>query len=174
MAEKIPRSIVDDDLLEEDEDTQKDKFLTFCLGNEDYGIPIQFVTEIVGIQKITLVPDMMEFVKGVINLRGNVIPVIDVRARFQMGPREYDDRTCVVVVHLKEMAVGLVVDTVKEVVTMPPEQISPPPKFQKPQGGKFLQGMGKLGDQVKILLDVEKLLQEEELAQLESLTKLAK
>jgi purine-binding chemotaxis protein CheW len=171
MTENKGRTLMDDDLVDDDdEDTQKDKFLTFRIGNEDYGIEIRHVTEIVGIQKITEVPDMMGFVKGVINLRGNVIPVIDVRIRFQMEPRSYDDRTCVVVVNIREMAVGLVVDTVNEVLSIPEAQVSGPPKFHRGEGARFIQGMGKVGDQVKILLDVERLLQDDELAHMGSLT----
>lgn len=154
----------DDDLYDgEDEDTQKDKYLTFRISNEDYGIEIRHVTEIVGIQKVTEVPDMPDFVKGVINLRGNVIPVVDVRTRFQMDPRPYDDRTCVVVVNIQETAVGLVVDTVNEVANIIPENISPPPKVRKGAGSRYIQAMGKVGTEVKILLDVQRLLYDDEL-----------
>ena len=157
----------DDDLYDgEDEDTQKDKYLTFRISNEDYGIEIRHVTEIVGIQKVTEVPDMPDFVKGVINLRGNVIPVVDVRTRFQMDTRPYDDRTCVVVVNIQETAVGLVVDTVNEVANIQPENISPPPKVRKGTGSRYIQAMGKVGDEVKILLDVQRLLYEDELEQI--------
>ena len=86
--------------VEVDEDTQKDKYLTFHLGNEDYGIEIRQVTEIVGIQKITVMPEMPAYIKGVINLRGKIIPVMDVRIRFHLEPRPYDERTCVIVVNI--------------------------------------------------------------------------
>lgn len=162
-----PRDLLDDDLYDgEDEDTQKDRYLTFRLGDEVYGIEIAYVIEIVGIQKITEVPDMPGFVKGVINLRGQVIPVMDVRLRFNMEPRDYDERTCVVVVKLEETSVGLVVDTVQEVREIPEENVSPPPKVATSSGGRYILGMGKVGDEVKILLDVNKLLFEEELQQL--------
>ncbi len=156
---------LDDDLYD-DEDTQKDKFLTFHLAGEDYGLEIAYVTEIIGIQKITEVPDMPEFVKGVINLRGKVIPVMDVRSRFNLELREYDERTCIIVVDMKETAVGLVVDQVNEVVDIPEDQIEPPPKTGKKSSSRFIQGMGKMGDDVKILLRVDKLLFDEELEQL--------
>jgi len=106
---------------------------------------------------------MPDFVKGVINLRGQVIPVIDVRTRFHLESRAYDDRTCVVVVNISDMSVGLIVDTVNEVVSIPPEQISPPPKVATGTTGRYVQGMGKVGDSVKILLNVQKLLRDEEL-----------
>lgn len=169
MTENRGRDILDDDLYDEDdEDTMENKYLTFSIGDEDYGIEIRYVTEIVGIQKITEVPDMPAFVKGVINLRGNVIPVMDIRRRFRMSDRDYDDRTCVIVVQVEETQVGLVVDTVKEVVDIPPDQVAPPPKVSQGQGGRFILGMGKLDDEVKILLDINKLLHDEELAQVKT------
>jgi purine-binding chemotaxis protein CheW len=149
---------------EEDEDTQKGKFLTFHLAKEDYGIEIRYVTEIIGIQRITEVPDMPDFIKGVINLRGKIIPVMDVRTRFALPAREYDDRTCIIVVNINETAVGLVVDEVSEVADIPDDQIEPPPSTGKRNASRYIQGMGKLDEAVKILLNVEKLLFEEELA----------
>lgn len=168
MLEKKDTDFVDDEFYddEEDEDTQKDKYLTFHLGKETYGIEIYYVIEIVGIQKITEVPDMPEFVKGVINLRGQVIPVMDVRTRFKMAPREYNDRTCVVVVSVDDTDIGLVVDTVDEVADIPEADISPPPKIGKSASSRYIKGMGKTGEDVKIILDVNKLLFEEELATL--------
>lgn len=152
---------------EENEDTQKDRYLTFRIGEEDYGIEIAHVIEIVGIQRITEVPDMPNFVKGVINLRGQVIPVIDIRARFNMEPRAYDDRTCVVVVKVRETNIGLIVDTVCEVREIPGENVSPPPKVATGASSHYIIGLGKVGDEVKILLDVGKLLFEEQLDQLD-------
>ncbi len=156
--------MVEEDLFdEEDEDTQKDKYLTFQLGEEEYGIEIRHVTEVVGLQKITAVPDMPEFIRGVVNLRGQVIPVMDVRARFRMMARDYDDRTCVIVVSIKGTPIGLVVDEVQEVLDLPEKSIEPPPKISLEDSSNFIQGLGKTGDDVKILLDVNKLLYEEEL-----------
>lgn len=151
----------DDD---EDEDTQKDKYLTFHLGKEVYGIEIYHVIEIVGIQKITEVPDMPDFVKGVINLRGQVIPVMDVRARFRMKELEYNDRTCVIVVRVEDSTIGLVVDTVDEVADIPEANVSPPPKIGKGISSRYIKGMGKTGEEVKIILDANKLLFDDELA----------
>ena len=156
MSEYAAKSALASDQLAE-EDTQKDKYLTFHVAGEDYGIEIRYVTEIIGIQKITEVPDMPSFVKGVINLRGKVIPVMDVRLRFNIEERDYDDRTCIVVVLVNGTAVGLVVDEVSEVVDIPETQIEPPPRGQA-SGSNFIQGMGKIGTDVKILLAVEKLL----------------
>lgn len=143
--------------LQEAEETQKDLFLTFRLGDEDYGMEIFHVTEIVGIQKITEVPAMPEFIKGVINLRGSVIPVMDVRLKFGMAERPYDDRTCLIVVCVNETTTALVVDCVNEVSEIPSNQIEPSPRTGRESGG-YISGMGKLGDSVKILLNMDELL----------------
>ena len=160
---------LDDDLYD-DEDTQKDKYLTFHIGTEDYGISIAYVTEIIGIQSITEIPEMPDFIKGVINLRGKVIPVMDVRTRFKLSPREYDERTCIIVVEIDGTSVGLVVDAVNEVADIPEDQVEAPPKSKR-KGGSYIQGIGKIDKEVKILLDVNKILYDEEL---ESITETAK
>jgi purine-binding chemotaxis protein CheW len=141
-----------------EEDTQKDKYLTFHLAGEDYGIEIQYVIEIIGIQNITDVPDMPAFIRGVINLRGKVIPIMDVRARFGIEDRSYDDRTCIIVVNIDGTEVGLVVDEVSEVADIPENNVAPAPKTSKNSEDSYIQGMGKINNEVKILLDVHKLL----------------
>jgi len=153
-------------LVDENEDTLRNMYLTFRLGNEDYGIEIRYVTEIVGMQKITEVPDMPSFVKGVVNLRGQVIPVLDVRLRFNMEPRDYDERTCIVVVNINASQVGLVVDTVNEVRNINDDQISPPPRTAGAASAQYIQGMGKVGEEVIILLEGQRLLFEQEMAAL--------
>ncbi|MDX2495271.1 MAG: chemotaxis protein CheW [Desulfuromusa sp.] len=140
------------------EDTQKDKYLTFHLAGEDYGIEIQYVIEIIGIQNITDVPDMPAFIRGVINLRGKVVPIMDVRARFGIEARDYDDRTCIIVVNIDSTEVGLVVDEVSEVADIPEKNVEPAPKIHKNNEDSYIQGMGKINTDVKILLDVHKLL----------------
>lgn len=144
----------------DEEDSQEGKYLSFRLANEQYGIEIKFVTEIVGQQKITEVPDMPQFVKGVINLRGSVIPVVDVRLRFKMQPRDYDDRTCVIVVESNETSVGLVVDTVNEVIDIPADKVSAPPQVAQEEVKRYINGIGRLENEVIILLSIEKLLYE--------------
>lgn len=159
MQENRSRSIVGEETYEENrEDYQKGLFLTFRIANEDYGLEIRDVTEIIGIQQITQVPEMPPFVKGVINLRGNVVPVMDVRSRFGSPEREHDDRTCIIVVKVGEKSVGLLVDKVNEVVTIPENQIEPPPVNRRNETGSYIQGMGKTGEEVKILLDVQRLI----------------
>jgi purine-binding chemotaxis protein CheW len=151
--------------LEQEEDTQKGKFLTFSLGNEFYGLEIRFVTEIIGIQPITEVPELPEYVKGIINLRGKIIPVMDVRLRFRKPFREYNDRTCVVVVDIKDTSVGLIVDSVSEVLSIRDEDIVPPHELKAAQN-RYIKGIGKVGGDVKLLLDCDKLLHDEEIEQL--------
>lgn len=166
MATAQTISEVNDSIVasfEEGEDTLANMYLTFHLGGEDYGIEIRYVTEIVGMQKITEVPDMPGFVKGVVNLRGQVIPVVDVRIRFGMDEKTYDERTCIVVVKIGEAQVGLVVDTVNEVRTISEEDISAPPKVADNDSAHYIQGMGKVGDDVVILLDGGSLIGETEL-----------
>lgn len=147
--------------LQDQGESQKDLFLTFHLGEEDYGIEISQVIEIVGIPKITDVPEMPGYIKGVVNLRGSIIPVMDVRLRFGMPERDYDERTCLIVVNVNETTTGLVVDRVNEVAEIPESQIEPPPGT----GGAsqcYISGMGKVGDSVKILLNLNALLENEE------------
>lgn len=163
MTEAKENEDLHDDYDEDDEDTQKDKFLTFQVGTEEFGIEICYVTEIIGLQKITDVPDMPIFIKGVINLRGKVIPVMDVRTRFKIESREYDDRTCIVVVNINDKAVGLVVDRVSEVVDIPESQVEPPAQIGSGTASRYIQGLGKIGEDVKILLNVDRLLYGEEL-----------
>lgn len=162
MADNTARSTMAEEMFGMDEDTLKGKYLTFHIADEDFGIEIRYVTEIIGIQSITDVPDMPDYIKGVINLRGNVIPVMDVRARFRMVTKEYEERTCIVVVNVEDKTVGLVVDKVNEVIDIPDSQIEPPPRT-KCENGNYIQGMGKVEDEVKILLDVTRLLYSEEL-----------
>ncbi|TYP00219.1 CheW protein [Geothermobacter ehrlichii] len=147
---------------EEVVDGLKGKYLTFHIADEDYGIEIRHVTEIIGIQAITDVPDLPEFIRGVINLRGNVIPVMDVRLRFRLPEKPYEERTCIVVVNVDDKTVGLVVDRVNEVVDISDKDIEPPPRT-KSESSQYILGMGKIGDQVKILLDVRRLLYSEEM-----------
>lgn len=148
------------------EDSMEGKYLTFVLADEGYGLEIRYVTEIIGIQAVTNVPDMPTYVKGVVNLRGKVIPIIDVRLRFNLPEREYDDRTCIIVVDVEGRLVGLVVDMVSEVVDIPIKDIEPPPAAGGDKS-RYLKGMGKLDQKVKILLDIEQLLQDENIAEID-------
>ncbi len=148
--------------FEVEEDTQKDRYLTFLIGHECYGIEIRYITEIIGIQAITAIPELPEYVCGIINLRGKIIPVIDVRIRFKKEPKEYNDRTCVIVVDIRELSIGLIVDSVAEVLTIPEQDIVDPPQVNR-LSNRYIRKIGKVGNAVKLLLDCEKLLSENEL-----------
>jgi len=152
-----------DEIIETSEDTQKGKFLTFSVGKEAYGIEIKFVTEIIGIQEITEVPELPDYVKGIINLRGKIIPVIDVRLRFRKEPKQYNDRTCIVVINIKETSVGLIVDNVAEVINIDGNNIVAPPQIKAGFHNRYVRGIGKVGNEVKLLLDCDKLLNDDEL-----------
>jgi purine-binding chemotaxis protein CheW len=158
MTENKGRSLLDDADEDEDEDAQRDKFLTFRIGHEDYALAISQIVEIVGILPVTEVPDMPDFVRGVINLRGRVIPAIDVRLRFGMEARPYDPRTCVIVVALAGTTAGLIVDSVSEVTTIPAAAMAKPPSVQQGRQSRFVQALGRVGDTVKIILDLGSLL----------------
>lgn len=141
------------------------KYLTFCLAGEEYGVEILKVREIIGIMDITAIPQVPSEVKGVINLRGKVIPVIDLRLKFGLDPAEYTEQTCIVVVDVGSL-VGVIVDTVQEVLDIPSAQIDPPPPLGAAVDTSFVLGMGKVKDDVKILLDIDKVLGAAELTAL--------
>ncbi|MBF0290617.1 MAG: purine-binding chemotaxis protein CheW [Nitrospinae bacterium] len=146
------------DDLEIEEDSQKDKFLTFRIGEEGYGLDIRHITEIIGIQKITPVPDMPDYVVGVINLRGTVIPIMNVRRRFGLPLKDYDPRTCIIVVNLEETSLGLIVDEVSEVLTITEDCLEPPPRVSRGPNSRFIQGLGKVGNEARMILDTKKIL----------------
>ncbi len=153
------------------EEGQKGKYMTFKTGNEYFGIAINYVCEIIGIQPITAVPEVESYIKGLINLRGKIIPVIDMRARFNIEPLEYTDRTCIIVIDVKGTTVGLIIEKIAEVVTIDDEDIIPPPSLthRNTSNNKYVYGIGKIGDQVKMLLDPEKLIKDEDMSIMGSL-----
>lgn len=134
------------------------KYLTFALGKEEYGIAIGNVREIIGIMEITHLPQTPHYMKGVINLRGKVIPVVDLRLKFGMESAAHTRETCVVVVDIGEAGTGLLVDTVSEVVDVTDGQIEPPPSFGAQADMRFILGMGKIKGKVYILLDIDRAL----------------
>jgi len=144
-----------------EEDTQKEKYLTFVLDNESYGIGINNVTEIIGIQPITPIPELPDYIKGIINLRGKIIPVMDVRLRFKKQFREYNDRTCIIVVDMNDLSIGLIVDSVSEVLIILDQDIVPPPNLNK-LSNKYIRGIGKTDKEVKLILDCNKLINDDE------------
>jgi purine-binding chemotaxis protein CheW len=138
------------------------KYLTFALGPEEYGLEILKVREIIGYMEITAVPQTPYYVKGVVNLRGQVIPVIDLRAKFGMEVTEVTERTCIIVAEIsqssRKFSTGIVVDHVQEVLDIAGEDIEEAPQFGSAVSTDFILGMGKIGDSVKILLDIDRVL----------------
>ena len=154
---------------DDEEDAMANRYLLFHVAKEEYGIGIEHVTEIIGLQKVTEVPDMPHYVKGVINLRGQVIPVLDIRLRFGIDPQEYTDRTCVIVVRIREMSIGIIVDGMAEVQEITEDRISPPSPIQMNVASRYIHGMARVGEEVKILLDIGKLLFDDELEMMDEI-----
>lgn len=148
--------------------SREGKYLTFELDAEEYGLEILKVKEIIGIMNITSVPQTPDYVKGVINLRGKVIPVIDLRLKFIMEPLEYNERTCIIIVDIagtsgKKVMVGIVVDSVSEVLNIKGDEIEDAPSFGSSLSTEYIMGMAKVKGCVKILLDIDQVLNAEEL-----------
>lgn len=153
------------------------KYLTFALGREEYGLEILKVREIFGFMDITAVPRTPPYVRGVINLRGQVISVIDLRSRFGMPAAPRTEQTCIIVVEIKldarRINIGVVVDRVSEVLNIPADKIEDAPSFGTSVNTTFILGMGKVGTSVKILLDIDKVLTREEVAEVKNVSEAA-
>ena len=147
------------------------KFLTFLLQDEEYGLEILKVREIMGLMEITTVPQTPDYVRGVINLRGQVIPVVDLRLKFGMSEGDDDKRTCIIVVDVGGVMMGIVVDTVSEVMDINSSDIEATPSFGTELNTDYILGMGKVAGKVKILLDIDKVLTSEELVIMSELQK---
>ena len=149
------------------------KYLIFRLGSEEFGVRVMKVREIMGIQDVTPVPHTPHFVKGVINLRGKVIPVLDLRLKFELEPEEFTARTCIIVVRTEtaedELMMGIIVDEVAEVLNLIATDIEDTPDFGPGVETPYLLGMAKVKDKVKILLDIDQVLNNSELQGLGSL-----
>lgn len=155
-----------------DFDTQKGKYVTFKSGNEYFGLKIEYVSEIIGFQEITEIPESEDYIKGLINLRGKIIPVIDVRIRFKQEPFEYTDRTCIIVIEFNNLVVGLIVEKIAEVVEIQEENILPSPSIGRADKSqnKYVYAIGKVGDDVKLLIDPDRLLNDEDKTVLEKVS----
>ncbi|MCH7870696.1 MAG: purine-binding chemotaxis protein CheW [Planctomycetes bacterium] len=151
---------------------EESKYLTFKLADEEYGVEILKVRELIGIMNITSVPRMPTYMKGVINLRGKVIPVVDLRLKFALDEIAHTEQTCIIVVDVGK-EVGIIVDTVSEVLDIAGENVEPPPAMGGSVDTSFILGMGKVGDAVKILLDIDKVLTTEELIDVAGVTEVA-
>lgn len=152
--------------------TLHNKYVTFKSGNEYFALKIEYVNEIIVFQEITEIPESEDYIKGLINLRGKIIPVIDVRVRFKQPELAYNDRTCIIVINVKDMVVGLIVEKVAEVVEITEDNILDSPSLgnvDKNQN-KYVYAIGKVGENVKLLLDPEKLIKDEDWSVLEQMT----
>tara|TARA_R110001599_G_scaffold64023_4_gene179541 strand:+ start:227008 stop:227502 length:495 start_codon:yes stop_codon:yes gene_type:complete len=140
------------------------EFLSFTLGKEEYGISIQKVQELRGYDTVTRIANVPDFIKGVVNLRGIIVPIVDMRIRFQLGTPTYDALTVVVIMNLTNRVVGMVVDSVSDVVTLTPAQIKPAPEMSGAVGTNYLTGLGTIDDRMLILIDIDKLMNSPEMS----------
>ena len=143
------------------------EFLVFTLGDEEYGIDILKVQEIRGYDQVTRIANTPDFIKGVTNLRGVIVPIVDLRVKFSQGDVEYDDNTVVIVLNLGQRVVGIVVEGVSDVLSLTAEQIRPAPEFAVTLSTEYLTGLGALGDRMLMLVNIEKLLNSDEMALLD-------
>jgi len=142
--------------------TTKDRYMTFNIDSEEYGLEISSVKEIIEMVPITRVPDSPEYVEGIINLRGDIIGVLDVRKRFSKIPKAYDAQTCIIVVEHEEYVLGLIVDSVNEVATIAESSIAAPPNAKLNHYNQYIRNIGRINEtEVVLLLDLEKLLQQD-------------
>lgn len=134
------------------------QYVTFLIGGETYGVEVLQVQEIIGMTPITFVPNAMNFMKGVINLRGTVVPVIDMRLKLNLDERQYDVSTVIIVVEVKERMIGIIVDSVSDVVSLPVNSIQDTPHFTSKIETDFVKGIGQLDENLVIILDVGRIL----------------
>ncbi|EMZ5812746.1 chemotaxis protein CheW [Klebsiella aerogenes] len=152
-------------------ETVGQEFLIFTLGNEEYGIDILKVQEIRGYDQVTRIANTPDFIKGVTNLRGVIVPIIDLRVKFAQQGVSYDENTVVIVLNFGQRVVGIVVDGVSDVLSLTAEQIRPAPEFAVTLATEYLTGLGALGERMLILVDIEKLLSSEEMALIDNVAK---
>ena len=144
------------------------ELLTFTLGSEEYGIDILKVQEIRGYEAVTTIANAPEFIKGVINLRGIIVPVVDMRIKFKLGSVTYDETTVVIILNIADRVVGMVVDGVSDVTTLKASEIKPAPEFGSGMDTKYLQGLGTVDERMIILVDIEKLMSSRDMELIET------
>ncbi|MCM1105742.1 MAG: chemotaxis protein CheW [Blautia sp.] len=155
---------MEDEEIKIEDDSGKGMFMTFRTGKESFGISIDYVNEIIVMQSITPMPEVEHYIKGLINVRGKIIPVIDVRARFGMEPVEYTDRTCIILINVKDMTIGLIVEEIEETVTIDEETVISPPSMDRMgnEQNKYVYGLARIEEfGVKLLLDPRKLISDD-------------
>ena len=148
------------------------EYLTFTLGNEEYGMDILKVQEIRGYDAVTRIANTPDFVKGVMNLRGVIVPIIDMRIKFNLGCPVYDQFTVVIIINVLDRVIGMVVDGVSDVVTLPPEQIRPAPQFGTGLDTQYIVGIGTCNEQMLILVDIERLMSAADMQLVESVAEI--
>ena len=146
------------------------ELLTFTLGGEEYGIDILKVQEIRGYDAVTAIANTPDFIKGVINLRGIIVPIVDMRIKFQLGKAEYDEFTVVIILNVANRVVGMVGDGVSDVITLTPEQIRPAPEFGSAIDTQYVMGLGTVDERMLILVDIERLLSSSDMELFETAT----
>lgn len=146
------------------------EFLTFKLGNEEYGMDILKVQEIRGYDAVTVIANTPEFIKGVINLRGIIVPIVDLRIKFKLGKVDYDQFTVVIILNLNHRVVGIVVDSVSDVLSLTPEQIKAAPSLSAALDTRYIMGLGTVDERMLILVDIEKLMSSTEMALVDEAT----
>lgn len=144
------------------------EYLTFTLGAEEYGVDILKVQEIRGYDTVTRIPDAPDFIKGVINLRGTIVPVVDMRLKFKLGRVEYNEFTVMIILNVAQRIVGMVVDGVSDVMQLAPDQIRPAPEFGSAVNSRFITGLGTFDNRMLILVDIEKLMSAADMALMDS------
>ncbi|WP_048308608.1 chemotaxis protein CheW [Halomonas sp. PR-M31] len=151
-------------------DAHSSEFLVFSLGEEEYAVDILKVQEIRGYENVTRIANAPDFIKGVTNLRGVIVPIVDLRIKFHLANVEYGGQTVVIVVNVGDRVVGIVVDGVSDVMTLSPDQIKPAPEFGVTMSSDYLSGLGSLEDRMLVLVDIDKLLTSEEMALVDKTT----
>ena len=152
---------------EEKEDVEEHQHVTFLIEEETYGVGVEKVKEIIGMTEITHVPNTAYFMEGVINLRGSVVPVVDLRKKFKMKTRKYDNYTVIIIVEVKDRLIGMIVDSVSDVVNIPISSIQATPNFTAKIQTDFIEGIGQIDKNLIIIIDVEMILSEEEIDTIE-------
>jgi purine-binding chemotaxis protein CheW len=148
--------------MAEEEDTMKGLYISFSLHGKEYAFEIKYLLEIMALPAITTIPGSAKFLKGVVNLRGKIVPVMDLHLRFSMESVPYHDRTCILLVDINTLTLGLIVDKVNEVVQIPDQNIDLAPKIGESHASRFVYATGRVGESIKILIDLERLLTDDE------------
>ncbi|MCL1143049.1 chemotaxis protein CheW [Shewanella gaetbuli] len=154
----------------DNQDTTTHEYLTFILGDEHYGLDIMNVCEIRGYEPVTKIANAPSFIKGVLNLRGDIVPIVDLRLKFDVGQATYNEFTIVIMLHINDRIVGIVVDAVSDVINMQTSDIKPPPEFGVAFDSQYLFGLAPVNEQMIILLNIEKLISSQELGLFDSTT----